>query len=48
MAQLLMRFDGDVCKVYKDGKHVMDITKDDMKWLEKHWSDKKAERIIRI
>lgn len=46
MAQLLMRFDGSVCKVYKDGKHVFDITEDDKEWLETHWKLKKAERII--
>lgn len=47
MAQLLMRFDGEVCKIYKDGNHVFDITKDDKEWLEQHWNHKKAERIIK-
>lgn len=46
MVQLLMRFDDGVCKIYKDDKHVFDITKDDKEWLEKHWNDKKVVRII--
>lgn len=47
MVQLLMRFDGDVCKLYKDGKHIMDITEDDKEWLIQHWQSKRAERIIK-
>lgn len=46
MAQLLMRFDGSVCKLYLNDKHVMDLTKDDQEWLEKHWNDKRADRTI--
>lgn len=39
MVQLLMRFDGAVCKIYKDGEHVMDITPKEIEWMNKIKSD---------
>lgn len=36
MVQLLMRSKPEVIKLYQDGLHVMDITQEDIEWMNKN------------